>query len=306
MVTIRKRSTNKKVPQARKPRKLSEEQKLLKRQREQRKALAKRQAVELKEFRRKAAILKKQNLAFINVNVKSLEKSDYRTRILRGFRDTGLFEGQAHVQKVTKEEEKILKDRGYVIKNGNIILPKKAEHGERLVKKPGFKRRMIEGYDGEQGYYLRDIVSFENWEEYLNDLQDRWGYFEGNGHQLAFRLYGNLSREVYENIGMLIRKLNEYAERQNNFAKHIAEDWRETIQHIEIFKTTIPVWLKKNKARVDRQEDRYRKKRNKGKSNYSYRMEKVKSTQGKKVYQIRVKEESAKRTARRNKQKTKS
>lgn len=277
------------------------EKELRAKQKLQRQQLAKKQAEELKEFRRKAAILKRQNIAFINQNVRSLEKSDYRTRLINHIQKTGLFEGRAHVQKLDKDEARILRERGYTVKNRRIVLPASSEKGERLVRKRGQKTRVIEGYDEELGGgYELDIIGYENWDEYLQYLESKWGYFQGNGHQLAFRLYGNLSRETYDDIYSLINKLNEYGQRSPSFAKAMAEDWRETIKHIEVYTTTIPQWARQNDARIKRQQNKRKKARP-----YKARMQKIFETEGRVGYQLRLSAESAKRKARRQRAKTK-
>lgn len=229
---------------------------------------------EIKELRRKLAILKKKQLAYVNTDLRSFKPTKYSKSLINKIDLTGLFKGEARVQKVSKAEARILKDRERIVKRNRVILSSNISKSERLERVPGTKHRAIH-YFGDEGEGYQELVAVENWDEYLATLKDKWANFHANGYQLAFRFYGHLSRDTYTSVDQLINKLNQYS-LQPGLRKEIAEDWREVIQHIEIYRTTIPSWEKADTIRKDRAERNRKRKPRSYKSNLSHIM----STEG--------------------------
>lgn len=250
----------------------------------------------LKEFHAKIALLKRKNIAYKSKRTKDVKQTRHAKELLRKIEATGFFDKQAHIQKITKQEERILKERGYVAQNRRVILKSSAEHGERLVKLPGEKHRAIQ-YISPEGTGYKDLIPVQSWEEYLEYMRSKWASFHANGYELAFRFYGHLSRRTFGDIDQALRELSKYVVSGNEVNSLNPSDMQDVIQHIEIYKTKFTTWDKQDAVRQRKRKSKPRP--------YKVRMAKILQTQGRTVYQAKVSSESKKRAVRRSKKKGK-
>lgn len=255
-----------------------------------------------KDFQKKIALLRKRQLAFTKktikqgagISSKTGKPTRYAKDLVKRIEKSGLLENRAHVQKVTKEEAKILKDRGYIVTNNRVVLPSTIERGERLERIPGQKHRSIH-YFGEEGEGFKDLIEVQNWEQYLEYMRNQWKDFQANGYSLAFRFYGHLSRDTYQDIDTALNYLGQYKAKNVDVSSLNPSDLQDIIQHIDIYKTHRDTWAKADEKR--------RSKRKRKPRPYRIRMAKILEKEGRKTYQMRIEQENKKRSERRKRKK---
>lgn len=202
---------------------------------------------DLKEFRRKLALLKKQGL--ISGSTQSGEKIDARSALpgwkVKGKRlDTlvskydDVASGKATALKVAPSELKKFRKIGFETAQGRVIVPHskietaKLSKGQVSIKsKSGIERVQIP-------------VEFHNLNQYLTDIEKNAPLIDAmkkNNEYFGVRFYGGQRAKFYSSVKQLISNLRHYESIKRYTSK---SKQAEVYQNLEIIKMTKPAALR--------------------------------------------------------------
>lgn len=188
---------------------------------------AKREARSL--FRAAVAKLKRKGLIPKSVDARKAKKTAALSRAVNKFRDVS--EGQATAYKLPKDFPKealrALKEQGYRVQKGRLILPQ-----GQYFRKPS-KKRQAEGATGirtkpQSNRPGGEVITIKLGPDFEQQIREVFAA-KKPGEWIGFQIYGNNSLEIYDNAQAMISRLSAYKG---------AEDG--SIKYITIFKTTDP------------------------------------------------------------------
>lgn len=190
---------------------------------------------ELKEFRHQVALLKKNGLIDrkkydARKVINSGNSGKYLKSQIKKFSD--VIKGEAKPVKVSKEKQKYYKERGYKIKSGKVIVPKKSNeniygtHGDfvRVTKHPSGKITVID--------LGMKTSSITKWKEQLRKKKLKLSGDE----RLAFSFSGNNSYMTFRTIDQLLDYLDNYEDITEQESDNPSERQQKIIESIAIFR----------------------------------------------------------------------
>ena len=160
------------------------------------KAQRKRAAAQRKEVRRRAAILKSKGLIRPEIDIRSLAPSKKTRSLFKKF--AKILEGKETTYKVPPERVRELKEQGYTIENGRIVLSKslKSRGGKIYTAAPtAAKSTRLETFKLGRNFEVQIKAAFETLKP---------------GEFIGFNIEGHNSYDLYQVAEPMIEKINQY------------------------------------------------------------------------------------------------